>query len=78
MAEAQELKVALVRTPPPNWPLPLPNRDWSGITINISETIDSALELMRQAKTAGATLIAFPELWFPGYALTSMPCLFLD
>ena len=66
MAESQMLKVALVRCPPPNWPLPLQNRDWTGIRIDISQTIEVSLRLMREAKDAGATLITFPELWFPG------------
>ncbi|PYI10922.1 aliphatic nitrilase [Aspergillus sclerotiicarbonarius CBS 121057] len=60
-------KVALVRAPPPNWPLPLQNRGWSGIRINILETIQAGLDLIREAKAAGAELIAFPELWFPGF-----------
>ncbi|GJP90363.1 Cytochrome P450 family protein [Aspergillus niger] len=67
MAEAQMLKVALVRCPPPNWPLPLQNRDWTGIKIDISQTIEVSLRLMREAKDAGVTLITFPELWFPGF-----------
>lgn len=66
MAESQKMKVALVRCPPPNWPLPLQNRDWTGIDIDISQTIEVGLRLMREAKDAGATLITFPELWFPG------------
>jgi hypothetical protein len=60
------MTVALVRKPPPNWPLPLQNRDWTGIRINIRESIDAGLGLIREAKAAGAALVAFPELWFPG------------
>lgn len=62
----ESMRVALVRRPPPNWPLPLQNRDWTGITINISETVDVGLGLICDAKAHGANLIAFPELWFPG------------
>ncbi|OJI84032.1 hypothetical protein ASPTUDRAFT_201383 [Aspergillus tubingensis CBS 134.48] len=67
MAESQKTKVALVRCPPPNWPLPLQNRDWTGINIDISQSIEVGLRLMHEAKDAGATLITFPELWFPGF-----------
>jgi len=63
----QSLKVALVRAPPPNWPLPLGNKNWTGITINISESVDAGIALINKAKSRGAALIAFPELWFPGY-----------
>ncbi|WYZ36141.1 hypothetical protein EsH8_XI_000024 [Colletotrichum jinshuiense] len=67
LQNTEVLKVALVRRPPPNWPLPLNNRDWTGIKIDISQTIDEAIDLMKEAKKNGANLIAFPELWFPGF-----------
>ncbi|RMZ75254.1 hypothetical protein DV738_g5568, partial [Chaetothyriales sp. CBS 135597] len=62
-----ELTVALVRTPPPNWPLPLANKNWSQITIDVDQTIDAGLKLIQEAKANGAGLVAFPELWFPGF-----------
>lgn len=34
---------------------------------NLEAGIDRTLELMDEAATAGAQLIAFPELWLPGY-----------
>ncbi|KAM6507136.1 hypothetical protein FALCPG4_018520 [Fusarium falciforme] len=61
------LKVALVRCPPPNWPLPLHNKHWDGITINLMQCIDAGIGLINQAKASGANLVAFPELWFPGF-----------
>ncbi|KAF9880105.1 hypothetical protein CkaCkLH20_02059 [Colletotrichum karsti] len=65
--DRSNLTVALVRKPPPNWPLPLTNYDYTGITFNISECVDTGIELIREAKAQGANLIAFPELWFPGF-----------
>ncbi|KAF3800067.1 Cyanide hydratase [Colletotrichum gloeosporioides] len=61
------LTVALVRTPPPNWPLPLTNYDFTGVTFNISEVVDAGIKLINDAKSAGSDLIVFPELWFPGF-----------
>jgi nitrilase len=54
------------RAPPPNWPMPLENQDWMGIIIDISQSIQRGIELIHEAKANGATLVAFPELWFPG------------
>ncbi|PYH92067.1 carbon-nitrogen hydrolase [Aspergillus ellipticus CBS 707.79] len=61
------LKVALVRSPPPNWPLPLGSHNWTGIEINITQAVDQGIHLIQEAKQNGADLLAFPELWFPGF-----------
>ncbi|RMD45043.1 hypothetical protein DV735_g97, partial [Chaetothyriales sp. CBS 134920] len=66
-ATDSELAVALVRVPPPNWPLPLANKNWTDVVIDIEETVDAGLELIQTAKANGAELVAFPELWFPGF-----------
>lgn len=58
--------VALVRTPPPNWPLPITNYNYSGISFNISECVDAGVALIQSAAETGSNLIVFPELWFPG------------
>jgi len=63
---AGNIKVALVRTPPPNWPMPLESQDWTGLKIDINQSVQRGIELIKEAKANGATLIAFPELWFPG------------
>lgn len=63
---ASNLTVALVRTPPPNWPLPLLNYDYTGIMFNISECVDAGIALIHDAKSRGADALIFPELWFPG------------
>lgn len=65
-ATSNNLTVAMIRAAPPNWPLPLLNKDWTGITLNISETVDYGIELMHEAAASGANIVSFPELWFPG------------
>ncbi|KAJ0415659.1 carbon-nitrogen hydrolase [Aspergillus carlsbadensis] len=67
MASRKPLKVALVRSPPPNWPLPLHNKNWQGVHINLAQTINAGIALIEKASADGANLIAFPELWFPGF-----------
>lgn len=64
--EIKQIKIALIRSPPPNWPLPLEKQSWEGITLNIDETIDEGIKLIKLAKSNGADLVSFPELWFPG------------
>jgi len=60
------LTIALVRAPPPNWPLPLLNYDYTGIVFNISQAVDAGLDLINKAAANDANLVLFPELWFPG------------
>jgi hypothetical protein len=37
------LTLALVREPPPNWPLPITTYDYTGITLNVSEIVDAGI-----------------------------------
>lgn len=60
------LTVALVRSAPPNWPMPLLTYDWTGAELNISETVDEGIRLIKVAAHEGAGMVTFPELWFPG------------
>ena len=60
------LTVALLRAAPPNWPLPILNRNWTGVKLNISETVDAGIDYIHHAAGQGADVISFPELWFPG------------
>ncbi|GKT52833.1 aliphatic nitrilase [Colletotrichum tofieldiae] len=71
--DRSNLTVALIRAPPPNWPLPITNYDYTGITFNISETVDSGIKLINEAKGQGSDLVVFPELWFPGIKMTYTP-----
>lgn len=63
----KNLTVAIVRAPPANWPLPVMNKNWTGVEFNLNATIDKAVNLIGQAADAGANLVVFPELWFPGH-----------
>lgn len=60
------LTVALVRAPPPDWPLPIFEYNWGTIQPSLNTSIDAGIRYMQQAKSAGADWIVFPELWFPG------------
>ena len=51
------LKVALIRAPPPNWPLPVLNKNWTGIELNISQTVDAAVDLIQGLAHDGADVI---------------------
>ncbi|KAF2159220.1 hypothetical protein M409DRAFT_37986 [Zasmidium cellare ATCC 36951] len=59
--------VAVVRAPPPNWPLPILSTNWTGITLNLSQAVDKGIELVADSARSNASLISFPELWFPAY-----------
>jgi hypothetical protein len=58
--------VAMVRSAPPSWPMPIFNFDWTGTQLNITQIALEGARLMEKAKSEGADLITFPELWFPG------------
>lgn len=60
------LTVAMVRAPPPDWPLPVYSYNWTGIMPNLNSSIDQGIKYMHEAKENGANWILFPELWFPG------------
>ncbi|ROW08155.1 hypothetical protein VPNG_06963 [Cytospora leucostoma] len=66
-SNSSNLTVALVRSAPPKWPMPLMKMDWTGTVLNISETVDYGIELIQKAADDGADMITFPELWFPGF-----------
>ncbi|GJC90075.1 nitrilase [Colletotrichum liriopes] len=59
--------VALVRAPPANYPYPPPSESWQGQTYDLNTTVDLGIRYIKQAALNGANLVAFPELWFPGY-----------
>ena len=61
------LTVALVRAPPPGFPLPLLNRNYTGLNFDLNATVTDAEAFIEEAAQNGANLIVFPELWFPGY-----------
>ncbi|KAL4937065.1 hypothetical protein BDV06DRAFT_227295 [Aspergillus oleicola] len=61
------LTMAMVRAPPPDWPLPIYKPDWTGVMPNLNSSIGRGIKYMHEAKENGANWILFPELWFPGF-----------
>ena len=67
---ASSFKIAAVREPPPNFALPVGlNKTW--VDLNLNATITQAIEIIEEAKADGVSLLAFPELYFPGYPVVS-------
>lgn len=68
---ASSFKIAAVREPPVNFALPIGiNKTW--VDLNLSATIDQALSIIEEAKAERVSLLAFPELYFPGYPVVSL------
>lgn len=68
--DPQNFVVAAVRQPPPNFPLPVGiNKTWVDLDLNAS--ISQAVDIIKQAQEDGVGLLAFPELYFPGYPIVS-------
>lgn len=64
-------KIAAVREPPANFALPIGlNKTW--VDLDLNATIDQAIGIIEEAKTEGVSLLAFPELYFPGYPVVSL------
>ena len=54
-------KVAAVREPPVHFALPIAlNKTW--VNFHLNDTITQAIEIIKEAKAEGVSLIAFPEL----------------
>ncbi|KAH7329654.1 aliphatic nitrilase [Stachybotrys elegans] len=65
--DLNNVTLAAVRAPPVNWPLPILNKNWDGVKFDINGTIDLGVSYVERAAQNGARLVAFPEVWFPGY-----------
>ncbi|PVI00761.1 putative aliphatic nitrilase [Periconia macrospinosa] len=65
--DLNNITLAAIRSPPVNWPMPVLNKNWDGVKFDINATVDLGLQYMKQAAQNGARLVAFPEVWFPGY-----------
>ena len=61
------LTVAIVRAEPVNFPMPILNKNWTGVEFDLNATVAKGLKLIGEAADNGANLVVFPELWFPGY-----------
>lgn len=64
--DAENFKVAAVRQPPVNFPLPVAhNKTW--VDLDLNATIAQAIETIQEAAAEGVAFLVFPELYFPGY-----------
>ncbi|GMM27548.1 Nit1 protein [Martiniozyma asiatica (nom. inval.)] len=63
----ENFTIAAVRAAPINWPTPILNRNWTGITLDLNATVDYGVSLIEKAAADGANAVTFPECWFPGY-----------
>ncbi|GAA5873419.1 hypothetical protein JCM8547_005431 [Rhodosporidiobolus lusitaniae] len=66
--DAEDFKVAAVLQPSVNFVYPLVQK---GTWVNLDQkaTIDQAIGIIEKAAAEGVKLIAFPELYFPGFPL---------
>lgn len=69
--DLENLTVAAVRVPPVNWPLPMMNKGWDRVKLDLNGTVELGIRLIQQAAAANARVIHFPEVWFPGYPKVS-------
>lgn len=60
------LTIALVRAAPANWPSPIQNKAWTGLSLDLKATVSYGISLVEQGAAAGANPVVFPETWFPG------------
>lgn len=70
------LTLAAVRRSPANWPMPMMNKNWTGVTLDINATVDLGVSLIQEAAAKGARVVTFPEVWFPGYPKVRFHCRF--
>ncbi len=61
-----KLTVAPVRSAPVNWPSPILNKNWTGVSLDLNSTINYSVELINEAASRGGSLVVFHETWFPG------------
>ncbi|GME26038.1 aliphatic nitrilase [Neofusicoccum parvum] len=47
--------------------MPMMNKNWAGVTLDLNATVDLGVSLIQEAAANEARVIAFPEVWFPGY-----------
>ncbi|TGO27081.1 hypothetical protein BPAE_0048g00530 [Botrytis paeoniae] len=59
------LTVTIVRAAPANWPMPLLNKNWTGVEFDLNATVAKGVTLIKEAASNDANLIVFPELRYP-------------
>ncbi|KAF7552877.1 hypothetical protein G7Z17_g4022 [Cylindrodendrum hubeiense] len=62
---ATSLTAAMIRASPALWTQPITSRVYNGV--DIDATTNLGVKYIDRAADEGADLVAFPELWFPGY-----------
>ncbi|KAK9852423.1 aliphatic nitrilase [Penicillium brevicompactum] len=65
--DLENLTIAAVRATPVNWPLPMLNKNWDGVTLDLNATVELGVNLIKEAAANQARVVGFPEVWFPGY-----------
>jgi hypothetical protein len=65
--DLENLTIAAVRKAPVNWPLPMLNKDWDSVTLDLNASVNLGIDLIKKASENQARVIGFPEVWFPGY-----------
>ncbi|KAE8323069.1 hypothetical protein BDV39DRAFT_209162 [Aspergillus sergii] len=64
-------KLAAVQDPPVNFALP-EGFNMTSMDLDLHGTIAQAIEIIQEIKTEGVSLIAFPELYCPGYPVKNL------
>ena len=70
--DLENLTIAAVRATPVNWPLPMLNKNWDGVTLDLNATVELGVNLIKEAAANQARVVGFPEVWFPGYPKVSL------
>lgn len=72
IVDAANFKIGAVREPPANFALPIAlNKTW--VDLDLNATIQQAVKTIQRAHSEGVSLLAFPELYFPGYPVVGRP-----
>ncbi|TQN71716.1 Arylacetonitrilase, partial [Colletotrichum shisoi] len=65
--DKSNITLSAVVAAPAGWPLPVGNKNWTDGHFDLKATVKYGTKLIAEARGNGADLVAFPELWFPGY-----------
>ncbi|KAF6816922.1 hypothetical protein CSOJ01_02619 [Colletotrichum sojae] len=65
--DKSNITLSAVVAAPAGWPLPVGSKDWTNGYLDLNATVQYGIKLIGEARQRGADLVAFPELWFPGY-----------
>ncbi|KAI9155587.1 Arylacetonitrilase [Paramyrothecium foliicola] len=65
--DKSNVTLSAVVAAPAGWPMPVGNKNWEEGYFDLNATVSYGVQLIAEARSNGADLVAFPELWFPGY-----------